>query len=138
MPEDLKLNDVLLLNVFAPYEHNTLLDDSEKYYGEPAQIGNESKGKDYVNYKEYKGKYGRIKIYEENYESEEGWETANWLEVYPGAVYLEELVNRKYLEKIRRMEGKWKLSLSPKNKSWHLTIYLENHAITQLNYLPKK
>ena len=45
-------------------------------------------------YKEYVGKHGRIRVYDEAYESEEAWESAQWLEVYPGKLYLKDVINK--------------------------------------------
>lgn len=137
LPNGTAVTDVLLVDLYGPFDRSTLLRNSEDAYGEPRSSGSESKGNDHVFFKEYVGKHGRIRVYEEAYQSEAGWESAQWLEVYPGKLYLRDVIRKQYLADVGVANGNWKLSLMPSDRSWHLTLELNGEAITRIADLPR-
>ncbi len=124
--------DVISIDLYAPFDRSTLLGRPEVTYGEPRRFGTDKKG----YFKEYVGQHGRIRIYEETYDDGEGWESAQWLEMYPGKMYLREVVRSPYLRKVDVANGEWKLSLVPADGSWYLTLGLDGETVTRVADLP--
>ena len=131
-----EIADVFAIDLYAPFSRSVLLDNADDAYGEPTNVGSDSKGRDYVFWNEYEGKHGRIRVYTEAYESDEGWVDAKWLRVYPRELNLSDAIHEKCLSDIRLHDGKWKLSFIPLKRSWAITLVLEGTAISEISDHP--
>ncbi|MBK8247520.1 MAG: hypothetical protein IPK85_09010 [Gemmatimonadetes bacterium] len=123
-------------DIYVPFDRATLLKDAELAYGPPASVGHNSESSSNTVFDEYIGAVGRVRIYDELVQTEEGIDGSKWLEVYPGALYVEDLVNAEYLAKVKRHEGDWKVSIRPKDLSWYLTLTLTGRVVTKIIDLP--
>lgn len=132
IPAGTPLKKVINIDIYAPFERTILLNDPETEYGQPKNGGSKSKGNHYVFFDEYVGKHGRIRIYNEAYQSERGWESNEWLEVFTGGLYLDDVIHHEYIKEIEIKEGRWKLYFRPQNRSWYLTLELEGKAVTKI------
>jgi hypothetical protein len=68
-----------------------------------------------------------------------GIDYADWLEVYPGRLYLHDVIKKEYLEKLPRQmpKGRWKLYIAPPEHPWHLTLDLDGNAVIRITDFSK-
>jgi len=127
---------VLVVNPFSPYEYKKLLSNPVDSYGAAKHTGSEGVEGDYVYWNEYIGVHGRIRVYEETRnDGENGWSIGNWLILYPGKLYLEDVLSKEYLKTVRLKNGKWTLYvMNGENPTWFLTLTLNNAAIVEAYY----
>jgi len=117
----------------TPKDRESLLHGAEEAYGRPRDSGTGGSKKDWVSWKEYVGKHGRIRVNDESYETEEGWATTQWIEIFPGGLYLDDIVRGEYLNNVSRKKGRWKLSIYPPQSPWCLTLELDGNAVVKIN-----
>ena len=132
LPVGTKLDDVLVTNLYEPFDRSTLLENASDAYGEPTDSGSEGTSKDRVYFREYVGRHGRIRVYDEAYGTEDDWVSKTWLELTPGALYLKDVIDRKYLSGIATPQGIWKMYLRPDDRSWSVTLELNRRAVTKV------
>lgn len=122
-------------NLFSPFEYKKLLSDPESY-GVPKNTGSEGVESDRIRWREYVATHGRLRVYEETRnEGEHGWHTGNWINIYPGKLYLENVVSAKYLKNVKPKKGNWTLYImNGEEPTWFLTLTLTDTAITEIYY----
>lgn len=128
--------DVLAIDLYAPLDREALLRDAERAYGSPKSAGSESQGTDYVWFKEYVSRVGRVRVYEEHYQTDDGMAGSQWLETYPGALYVEDLLRSAYASRLPHHSGAWKATFMPKDRSWYVTVAFDGRAVTKVSDLP--
>lgn len=129
-----KLDSVLVVPIFSPFDTNKLLDSPEDSYGDPTamiDLGERAWGYEYV------GSHGRVRSCEQSYEDETGWVTDRWIELYPGKLYLEDVVRPKYLDEIQIKEAQWNILVMPSDRIWSLMLTMDGRAITRVHYSRK-
>jgi hypothetical protein len=131
--EDTSWHEIIRFNLYTPFERNKLFSDAINSYGAPVMTGTSGDSKSNLTYDEYLGDYGRIRIYNEAADSENGWTFDTWLELNPGELYLEDVIPNQYLKDVQYQQGKWKLSISPPSRSWYFTFELEENAIIKIS-----
>ena len=136
LPSSTKVQDVAYGTLFAPFTIDQLLDPLS-LDEEPVDTGSDSKGKDYVFWKEYRGHNGRIRVYDEHYETDYGWVDAQWIEIYPGQMYLGDVVNEEYLSGVSRHDDEWILSFTTTEHKWFLTLSLDGKVVQAVSYTPR-
>ncbi len=132
VPNGTTLNDVLTMDLYSPFNRQTLVDNPMDAYGGPADTGHEGSTNDQVNWYEFLGKHGRIRVYKEVYKLEYGWDDAQWLETFPGKLYLDDVIEQELLAGLEFPEKEWKLSLKSQDCSLYLIFELDGRAIRSI------
>jgi len=133
VPENTRWNEIIEINIYSPFEREKLIKNAIESYGYPIMTRTSGDKKNNLTYDEYLGDYGRIRIYNEANDTEQGWEVNTWLEVSPGKLYLENVISKRYLKDIQYQNGNWKLSVSDPLRTWYFTFELEDNAITKIS-----
>jgi len=132
LPEGSFNEDFLKIsNLYAPYDVDKLIWEAEDAYGEPTDFRVVDSN---VSFAEYGGKYGRIRIYEEVYQEQRGSpEIHRWLELYPGKLYLKDVIQEKYLDQLDPGRGTWDVYIRPSSGNpWYMLLELDSNAITKI------
>ena len=114
-----------LKNPYTPFNREMLLLETPEESTEFGDCGED------CFYHEFVGRHGRIRVYTA---LSEGVDV--WLELLPSRLYLNDVVNPAYIKEFELSyedtRGSWKLSISPEDKLWYLTLELDNTAVVKL------
>jgi hypothetical protein len=85
------VEDALAIDLYRPMLRAKLLDDPEAAYGPPKSNGRAGRAS---HFKEYVSEIGRIRVLDETWTASEehGGGHQRWLEVFPGKVYVQDLL----------------------------------------------
>ena len=116
------------MNIYAPYERDHLMElgQAEKLYGPPTDYGEEQDG---VFFKEYKGEYGRIRIYKEIISAGPDQGVNVFLRFFPNTIYLSDLIELG--PSVDKDEVKRIYLTTADNSAW-LTIIIDGKIVTEI------
>jgi hypothetical protein len=137
IPDSGSVTDVLAINPFTPYKYSIFMDDDpESHYGSPRETGDEQLGKrHHVSFKEWVGKYGRIRVSVEEFIDGRGdWVIDQWIKIYTNGLYLSDVIKESYLADISPVDGKWFLSIRRGDRRPLVIITLEGTAVLAISY----
>lgn len=126
--------DVFKFDIYSPYDPIRLIAEGDEAYAHITDFNSESKGRVRKWFHEYAAPIGRIRRYEEHYtgtgpDGGDEYYDDTWLEVYPGATYLEDLIQPKYLSTVSSLEGEWRLTLATPGHKRYVTLELERGVV---------
>ena len=125
------LDKATATELFTPFELEKFLGSSEEYYGSPKELvdlGDRAWAEEYI------GANGRVRSCHQSYKGEYGWTTDYWAELYPGKLYLDEVLRPEKIDSVAVPEGVWNLLLRPKDGAWDLMLSLDGRAVTKVHY----
>lgn len=127
-----KLSSVLKTPIFSPFDVGKLLSDNpEDLYGDPDNIldlGDRCWGYEYI------GTHGRVRLCHEDFQDESGWTSAYWIVLYPGKLYINDVIKPEFLSGIVSQEGESGLLIMAGSKEWTLILEMDSNAITRASY----
>lgn len=143
-PQTIEINDagswadVLVPGLFSPYELDALIqeDIAELQYGFPKDSGGESGKSSRSWWYEYVGDNGRIRMTSVVSYGEGGDFSADLIDLYPGGLYLNDVIERRYLSKIEvdpLKSGAWNVVLKGKQHSWFVLLDMDGRAVRRIH-----
>ena len=137
LAEGLNPSDVLAMDVYSPFDREVMLgrgdDLPEDLYGKPADSGSEGDGESWI---EYLTEHGRIRQYTSIYNDRDmGMTMIQWAEIYPGKLYIADVVKGEFLVGIELGENDWRLSIDCRSPSWRskrIMINLDGRVVTRI------
>jgi hypothetical protein len=129
--EGLQIEDVLAIELYTPYERGDLLRNPEEVNGAPNSRGLTG-DRDQVAYSEYVGELGRIRVLFETWSNPYNGGAQTWLEVFPGALYLRELLKDRYLNGIPIRDDEWTLDIRSEDPRRYLVVQLDGDAVVHI------
>lgn len=144
LPATTAIESVLALEPCAPFDCHTLLAGSaaEDAYGQPRDSGVDVNGRERTFWKEYAGKLGRVRVYVSvSSDGDEDSRPSRWFEVYPGALYVTDLLREPYTIRDAPSDGAWTLNVHPARQPpawepWYLSVHAEGRAVRSIEYFP--
>jgi hypothetical protein len=98
LPNDVSRLEIFAYDIYHPYDRNSLLSDPESTYGAPLDSGRLFEdSSSHLDYLEYKGTHGLIRICDGNHHTDGTLHTERFLEFYPPHEHVADIVQTRFL-----------------------------------------
>lgn len=126
------LSEVLLFDIYAPYDRSVLKTNPAETYGEPddSDSGFDKKESHSYSYLDYTCDLGAIRISNDSFFKPKGpADSIQTIEVFTDGIDVRQVIHEEYLDGFTPPNREWEMSLSPIDLAWSLVLKLEGYEV---------